>query len=112
MRKVNITIFGGIFKILRSSYFIFVVFFLEFKAIQAHKKSLPQSKRQGFGDVSNGVPGTVPKMPMKRILHSGSRVPGTSEPEPVLPSQIRLKYKIGKIIGDGNFAVVRRCSDR
>lgn len=80
----------------------------EYKAIQAHKKSLPQSKRQGFGDVSNGVPGTVPKMPMKRALNSGD----TREPEPVLPSQIRLKYKIGKVIGDGNFAVVRRCSDR
>lgn len=34
------------------------------------------------------------------------------DPELVVPTKIGLKYKIGKIIGDGNFAVVRQCMDR
>lgn len=31
---------------------------------------------------------------------------------PLLPQPLRLKYNVGKIIGDGNFAVVRICKDK
>lgn len=30
----------------------------------------------------------------------------------VLPSPLKLKYTVGKMIGDGNFAVVRLCKDK
>ncbi|XP_037300310.1 serine/threonine-protein kinase GA29083 [Manduca sexta] len=33
-------------------------------------------------------------------------------PAPPLPHPLRLKYSVGKIIGDGNFAVVRTCKDK
>ncbi|KAL0276474.1 UNVERIFIED_CONTAM: hypothetical protein PYX00_004039 [Menopon gallinae] len=78
----------------------------EHKAIQAQKKSLPQFRRQGD---ESATPGAMPKMPMKRSLIQSN---DNREPEPAVPSQIRLKYKIGKIIGDGNYAIVRRCTDR
>lgn len=35
-----------------------------------------------------------------------------SPPDPLLPHPLRLKYSVGKIIGDGNFAVVRICKDK
>jgi len=28
------------------------------------------------------------------------------------PRQLRIKYKIGKIIGEGNFAVVKECTEK
>lgn len=46
---------------------------------------------------------------MKRALNNSIE---PREIETVIPSQISLKYKIGKIIGDGNFAVVRKCFER
>lgn len=48
-------------------------------------------------------------MPMKRSLIQSNE---NREPDITVPSQIRQRYKIGKIIGDGNYAIVRRCTDR
>ena len=53
--------------------------------------------------------GSTRKISMKRALNQSN---DQRDVEPIVPSQIGLKYKIGKIIGDGNFAVVRRCIDR
>lgn len=53
--------------------------------------------------------GSARKTSMKRALNQSN---DQRESEPVVPSKIGLKYKIGKIIGDGNFAVVRQCVDR
>ncbi|GBP12113.1 hypothetical protein EVAR_5936_1 [Eumeta japonica] len=67
----------------------------------------------------NSRTGPKPRMPVK----AGGRksIPGpvgaagdAAEPEDslLLPQPLRLKYSVGRIIGDGNFAVVRICKDR
>jgi len=28
------------------------------------------------------------------------------------PAQLRIKYKIGKVIGEGNFATVKECTEK
>jgi len=28
------------------------------------------------------------------------------------PTQLRIKYKIGKVIGEGNFAIVKECTEK
>ncbi|VVC91779.1 unnamed protein product [Leptidea sinapis] len=48
-------------------------------------------------------------------VNESSGAAGDNEQSPLanlLPQPLRLKYNVGKIIGDGNFAVVRICKDR
>ncbi|KAK6636632.1 hypothetical protein RUM43_010294 [Polyplax serrata] len=78
----------------------------EQKAVQAHKKNGSNIKRSALLNEGNR---SARKTSMKRALNQSN---DQRESEPVVPSKIGLKYKIGKIIGDGNFAVVRQCVDR
>ncbi|KAL0850283.1 hypothetical protein ABMA28_012120 [Loxostege sticticalis] len=69
----------------------------------------------------NSRAGPKPRMPVKAggaaraASEAGSGAAGdSSDPNaaPLLPQPLRLKYSVGKIIGDGNFAVVRICKDK
>ncbi|KAI4495668.1 hypothetical protein M0802_008503 [Mischocyttarus mexicanus] len=61
--------------------------------------------------ISNRQNGPMPRMPRK----SGKKVlttPQVRTPSPsslILPQPLRLHYAVGRVIGDGNFAVVRHC---
>lgn len=50
----------------------------------------------------------LPKMPRKKAPPSAE----SREADLNVPSQVRIKYKVGAMVGDGNFAVVRKCTDR
>ncbi|XP_017772106.1 PREDICTED: serine/threonine-protein kinase GL21140 [Nicrophorus vespilloides] len=81
--------------------------FEESKSIQSYKK-VPGLK--------NGV-GPKPKMPKKKwnrtFESEGNLLAKLSQDENInLPSQLKGKYSVGKMIGDGNFAVVRLCKDK
>ena len=58
------------------------------------------------------IPVNMPKMPMKTKTSQYSGLQESHENTPAIPPAIRLKYQVGKVIGDGNFAVVRQCVDR
>ncbi|XP_050665348.1 serine/threonine-protein kinase GA29083 [Leptidea sinapis] len=68
----------------------------------------------------NSRTGPKPRMPVKAAgaalkVNESSGAAGDNEQSPLanlLPQPLRLKYNVGKIIGDGNFAVVRICKDR
>ncbi|KAI5642534.1 protein kinase domain-containing protein [Phthorimaea operculella] len=70
----------------------------------------------------NSRAGPKPRMPVKAgggaARASGETSSGVAgdaaetDPSPLLPQPLRLKYTVGKIIGDGNFAVVRSCKDK
>ncbi|XP_023288256.1 serine/threonine-protein kinase par-1 isoform X2 [Orussus abietinus] len=76
--------------------------FEESKCVQSFRKGPWVSKRQS---------GPMPRMPRK----SGKKAltePQVRTPSPtslILPQPLRLHYAVGHVIGDGNFAVVRRC---
>ncbi|CAK1599687.1 unnamed protein product [Parnassius mnemosyne] len=63
----------------------------------------------------NSRSGPKPRMPVKASGAAASGAArGDAEPAAaqLLPHPLRLKYTVGKIIGDGNFAVVRICKDK
>ncbi|CAH4016432.1 unnamed protein product [Pieris brassicae] len=68
----------------------------------------------------NSRSGPKPRMPVKasgaaRKENETTGGSGDSEQTQLanlLPHPLRLKYNVGKIIGDGNFAVVRICTDK
>ncbi|CAH2068489.1 unnamed protein product, partial [Iphiclides podalirius] len=63
----------------------------------------------------NSRSGPKPRMPVKASgAAASSEARGDAEPaaSQLLPHPLRLKYSVGKIIGDGNFAVVRICKDK
>ncbi|XP_066159331.1 serine/threonine-protein kinase GL21140 [Euwallacea fornicatus] len=68
--------------------------FEESKAIQQYKKS--PGRRSGKGP--------MPKMPEKDLNRDA-----TLENNVALPPGMKGKYTVGRILGDGNFAVVRLC---
>lgn len=91
--------------------------FEENKAVSQCKKTPTKNSRSG----------PKPRMPVKCGREArGDSAPGTgdgagpggdtaSDSEalaPALPYTLRIKYTVGKIIGDGNFAVVRTCRDK
>lgn len=83
--------------------------FEESKAVLQCKKN-PISRNS----VRNGP---KPRMPVKTRGGGGAAVPGLPDAQGddnslVLPQPLRLKYSVGDVIGDGNFAVVRVCKDR
>lgn len=53
----------------------------------------------------------VPKLPntSKEIKANGVK---KSETMHAIPNKVLNRYSIGQVIGEGNFAVVRRCSDK
>ncbi|XP_028025189.1 serine/threonine-protein kinase GA29083-like [Bombyx mandarina] len=86
--------------------------FEENKAVsQCRKTPITRSSRSG----------PKPRMPVKcgreAGVSAGAGAGGDVQPDvapadPALPHPLRLKYSVGSIIGDGNFAVVRTCRDR
>lgn len=97
----------------------------EYKAIQSHSKSFrnvqwmpntsSKSGQRLMGSqerVDLRIPANMPKMPMKTKTSQYSGLQESHENIPAIPPAIRLKYQVGKVIGDGNFAVVRQCVDR
>ncbi|XP_015434223.1 PREDICTED: serine/threonine-protein kinase DCLK1 [Dufourea novaeangliae] len=79
--------------------------FEESKSVQSFRRYLWSSKRQS---------GPMPRMPRK----SGKKVlttPQVRPPSPftlILPQPLRLHYTVGRVIGDGNFAIVRHCTHK
>ncbi|KAK4882130.1 hypothetical protein RN001_005449 [Aquatica leii] len=81
--------------------------FEESKAIQSYKKT------PGY---RNGV-GPKPKMPKKELnrtyqSNENLLVKLSNDANIVLPNLLRQRYTVGRMIGDGNFAVVRLCIDK
>ncbi|KAF5286607.1 hypothetical protein FQR65_LT12516 [Abscondita terminalis] len=81
--------------------------FEESKSIQSYKKT------PGY---RNGV-GPKPKMPKKELnrtyqSNENLLVKFSNDVNVVLPTSLRQKYTVGRMIGDGNFAVVRLCTDK
>ncbi|XP_026725930.1 serine/threonine-protein kinase GA29083 [Trichoplusia ni] len=70
----------------------------------------------------NSRAGPKPRMPVKAgggaaraASEAGAGAAGDAADDttgPQLPQPLRLKYSVGRIIGDGNFAVVRICKDK
>ncbi|XP_053601093.1 serine/threonine-protein kinase GA29083 isoform X2 [Plodia interpunctella] len=68
----------------------------------------------------NSRVGPKPRMPVKaggaaRAASAAGAAAADDDRDdgcPALPQPLRLKYSVGKIIGDGNFAVVRICKDK
>uniref|UniRef100_A0A1B6KKI1 non-specific serine/threonine protein kinase n=1 Tax=Graphocephala atropunctata TaxID=36148 RepID=A0A1B6KKI1_9HEMI len=85
--------------------------FEELKAIQAQRKSL----RRTGGELKSGthcideLGRGVPKLPNKTKPVKGSRRENSNSN---IPSKVLSRYSVGLVIGDGNFAVVRRCFDK
>jgi len=83
----------------------------ELKAIQAQRKSL----RRTGGELKSGthcideLGRGVPKLPNKTKPVKGAR---RQDSNPNIPSKVLSRYSVSQIIGDGNFAVVRRCFDK
>ncbi|KAK2581665.1 hypothetical protein KPH14_002163 [Odynerus spinipes] len=86
----------------KSSQEDFVLDLEEIKCVQSFRRCPWISNRQN---------GPMPRMPRK----SGKKVlttPQVRTPSPsslILPQPLRLHYAVGRVIGDGNFAVVRHC---
>ncbi|KAK5650851.1 hypothetical protein RI129_001880 [Pyrocoelia pectoralis] len=79
--------------------------FEESKSIQSYKKT---------PGLRNGV-GPKPKMPKKelnRTYDSTENLLAKLSKDIILPSSLRQKYNVGRMIGDGNFAVVRLCIEK
>nr|XP_012136815.1 PREDICTED: serine/threonine-protein kinase GD17699-like isoform X2 [Megachile rotundata] len=87
----------------KSSQEDFELDFEEVKSIQSFKRCPWISKRQS---------GPMPKMPRKsgkKVLTTPHLVRTPSPSSLMLPQPLRLHYTVGRVIGDGNFAVVRHC---
>ncbi|XP_075227515.1 serine/threonine-protein kinase GA29083 [Lycorma delicatula] len=85
--------------------------FEELKAIQAQRRGL----RRTGGELKSGthcldeLGRGIPKMPNKtKALKLSKR----HDSNPSIPNKVLSKYCVGLVIGDGNFAVVRRCFDK
>ncbi|XP_041973651.1 serine/threonine-protein kinase GD17699 [Aricia agestis] len=92
-------------------------FELEFE----ESKAVLQYRKTKYNPVTrNTRAGPKPRMPVKasgaaRKENDANAAAGENEESPLanlLPQPLRLKYNVGKIIGDGNFAVVRICMDK
>lgn len=85
--------------------------FDELKAIQALKKGL----RRAGGELKTGthcldeLGRGVPKLPNKTKAIKGTK---RLDSIPSIPNKVLSKYSVGVVIGDGNFAVVRKCVDK
>lgn len=90
----------------KSSQDDFELDFEESKCVQSYRRGPWVSKRQS---------GPMPKMPKKSgkksITVTEDKTP-TNRATPKLPMPLRLNYAVGRVIGDGNFAVVRHCVHR
>ncbi|PNF15502.1 hypothetical protein B7P43_G17005 [Cryptotermes secundus] len=97
----------------------------EYKAMQSYRKgfrnipwmpntsSKPGQRSMGSQErVDMRIPANMPKMPVKTKTTQYSGSQDSHENTSAIPPAIRLKYQVGKVIGDGNFAVVRQCIDR
>ncbi|XP_050358938.1 serine/threonine-protein kinase GA29083 [Nymphalis io] len=89
-------------------------FELEFE----ESKAVLQCRKSKCNAISrNTRAGPKPRMPLRpgAAAGAGAGAAGDGDAAPLtglLPQPLRLKYSVGKIIGDGNFAVVRICKDK
>ncbi|XP_046967507.1 serine/threonine-protein kinase GA29083 [Vanessa cardui] len=91
-------------------------FELEFE----ESKAVLQCRKSKCNAISrNTRSGPKPRMPLRpgarAAAGAGAGAAGEGDAAPLtglLPQPLRLKYSVGKIIGDGNFAVVRICKDK
>ncbi|CAH0722471.1 unnamed protein product, partial [Brenthis ino] len=88
-------------------------FELEFE----ESKAVLQCRKSKCNAISrNSRCGPKPRMPVRPAARAaadgGAAGDGDSPLAGLLPQPLRLKYSVGKIIGDGNFAVVRICKDK
>ncbi|CAH2100045.1 unnamed protein product [Euphydryas editha] len=90
-------------------------FELEFE----ESKAVLQCRKSKCNTISrNTRSGPKPRMPGRPGGAGSAAVGGAGAagdgdaPAGLLPQPLRLKYSVGKIIGDGNFAVVRICKDK
>ncbi|XP_052737286.1 serine/threonine-protein kinase GA29083 [Bicyclus anynana] len=95
-------------------------FELEFE----ESKAVLQCRKSKCNPVTrNARSGPKPRMPVKasgaarKKSEGGAAGDGDTNGDVaalanLLPQPLRLKYSVGKIIGDGNFAVVRMCKDK
>uniref|UniRef100_A0A1B6CC46 non-specific serine/threonine protein kinase n=1 Tax=Clastoptera arizonana TaxID=38151 RepID=A0A1B6CC46_9HEMI len=85
--------------------------FEELKAIQAQRKGI----RRTGGELKSGthcldeLGRGVPKLPTKT---KAIKILKQQEYCSSIPNKVLSKYSVGLIIGDGNFAVVRKCFDK
>jgi len=85
----------------------------EIKAVQTLKRGL----RRNGGELKSGTHSIdkfghdVPKLPNKTKALKPVSIK-RQESSLNIPSKVLNKYSIGQIIGDGNFAVVRKCTDK
>lgn len=97
----------------------------EYKAIQSQRKNLRNIPRLSCSASKSGqrlsgsqehidsrISTVMPKMPVKTKCSQYTKLQESQENISSIPTAIRLKYQVGKIIGDGNFAVVRQCTER
>lgn len=95
----------------RLSQVDFELDFEELKAIQAQRRGLRRtggelkSGTHCFDELGRGVP----KLPTKT---KALKLPKRQDSNPSIPNKVLNKYCVGLVIGDGNFAVVRRCFDK
>lgn len=63
---------------------------------------------------SSGPKPKMPKKELNRTYESDENLLTklSKDNNIVLPPPLKLKYAVGKMIGDGNFAVVRLCKDK
>ena len=61
-------------------------------------------------DISSPIDSVTPPIETERIRRD--RLPSDSSLSALFPTQVILKYEIGILIGDGNFANVHECLDR
>ncbi|KAJ9592621.1 hypothetical protein L9F63_015711, partial [Diploptera punctata] len=96
-----------------------------YKAIQSQRKNLRNISRLSCSASKSGqrlsgslehveprLSTIMPKMPVKTKSSQYTKLQESQESISNIPTAIRLKYQVGKIIGDGNFAVVRQCTER
>ncbi|KAB0802423.1 hypothetical protein PPYR_04609 [Photinus pyralis] len=80
--------------------------FEESKAIQSYKKT--PGLRNGFGPKPK-----MPKKELKTYISDENLLTKLSKDVNItLPPSLLQKYSVGRMIGDGNFAVVRLCVDK
>ncbi|XP_022200292.1 serine/threonine-protein kinase GM11705-like isoform X2 [Nilaparvata lugens] len=96
----------------RSNQFDFEFDFEELRSIQAQRRGL----RRTGGELKSGthcldeLGRGVPKLPNKTKAFKVSKRQDSNNLS--IPNKVLSKYSVGFVIGDGNFAVVRRCCDK